>query len=104
MTLTMLSCKSLAHYMSGKIDIISSATENQKSRLTWETVNEITGRKNTPTDEIKADNSEVRLKKWKDHFENLLGQPPIINEQEVRIQEFFQVRPKFKTKCGKIYV
>ena len=73
----------LSTYINGKIDIISSATENQQSRLAWETVNEITGRKNTPTGKIKADNPEERLKKWKDHFENLLGQPPVISEQEI---------------------
>ena len=78
----------LSTYINGKIDTISSASENQQSRLAWETVNEITGRKNTPTGKIKADNPEERLKKWKDHFENLLGKPPVISEQEsIRVVE-----------------
>ena len=33
-------------------------------------------------------NPEERLKKWKDHFENLLGKPPVISEQEsIRVVE-----------------
>lgn len=73
----------LNSYVNGKINIITNAAENQLSRLAWETVNEITGRKNTPTGKIKADNPEERLKKWKVHFHKLLGQPPVIKEQEI---------------------
>ena len=44
------------NYIKGKVNIISNAAENQLSGLAWETVKEITGRKNTPTGKIKADN------------------------------------------------
>ena len=78
----------LSTYINGKIDTISSATENQQSHLAWETINEITGRKNTPAGKIIADNPEERPNKWKDHFENLLEKPPVISEQEIiRVEE-----------------
>ena len=70
-------------YVNEKINIITNKAENQSSRLAWETVSEITGRKNTPAGKIKANNPEERLKKWKDHFHKLLGQPPAIQELEI---------------------
>ena len=70
-------------YVNEEINIITNKAENQSSRLSWETVDEITGRKNTPTRKIKANNPEERLKKWKDHFHKLLGQPPVIQELEI---------------------
>ena len=72
----------LKSYVDTKINIINNALEHQRSRLAWEAVNEITGRKNTPTGKIKAKNPEERLEKWKDNFFRLLGQPPAITEQE----------------------
>ena len=72
-------CKCVNH----KIDIISQAAENQQSRLAWETVNEITCRKNTPSGKIQGDNPNERSQKWKNHFQNLLGEPPTIREVEI---------------------
>ena len=66
----------LLDYVNRKIEIISNASEDQKSLLAWKTVNEITGRKNTPSGKIKADSPAERLQKWKEHFQNLLGKPP----------------------------
>ena len=74
----------LSTYISGKIDINRKQKTNS---LAWETINEIKGRKNTPTGKIKADNPEERLKRWKDHFENLRGQPPIIEQEILRVVE-----------------
>lgn len=33
--------------------------------------------------QIKANSPEERIKYWKDHFVNLLGQPPTIDEQSI---------------------
>ena len=51
----------------------------------------------TPTGKITADNPEERLKKWKDHFHNLLGQPPVVKEQVTTrvIQESLPVQSTF---------
>ena len=65
----------------------SFLVQQKTNSLAWETINEIKGRKNTPTGKIKADNPEERLKRWKDHFENLLGQPPIIEQEILRVVE-----------------
>ena len=69
--------------VNGKINIITNTAENQLSRLAWETINEITGRKNTLMGNIKAHSQEVCLNKGKDHFHKLLEQPPLMKEQEI---------------------
>ena len=75
--------RELRNYVNEKIDIISNAAENQQSRLAWETVNELSGRKNTPTGKLRADNPKQRVQKWKEHFQNLLGQPPVVRETKI---------------------
>ena len=72
--------KAQKDYVREKTDDIINATEQQKSRLVWMTVNEITGRKKTNQGKIKANTSEERIAKWKEHFSSLLGQPPKISE------------------------
>ena len=50
----------------------------------WETVNELTRRKRTNKGRIKAKNPKNRIKKRKDHFLNLLGQPSEIKPETTR--------------------
>ena len=47
-------------------------------------MNEFTGRKGTNKGRIKAKSPEDHIKKWKDHFENLLGQPHVITLKPTR--------------------
>ena len=70
-------------YMKEKISKIENAHANQKSRLVWATVNEISGRKKTNTGQIKAKSPEERVNLWKQHFQNLLGQAPVIDDVPV---------------------
>ena len=32
---------------------------------------------------LKASNQEERVKLWQQHFQDLLGKPPVINEEEI---------------------
>ena len=65
-------------YVNEKISYITNAVEHQRSGIAWQTVNELTGRKGSNKGRIRAINPEERVKKWKDHFSNLLGQPPTV--------------------------
>ena len=78
-------------YISEQIAIIENAHINQKSRLAWSTINEISGRKKTPSSQIKAKSNEERVKLWKEHFQKLLGQPPVIDDQT--IEKLFDTLP-----------
>ena len=71
-------------YAQRKVDEIRTAAKHQKSKLVWETVNEFKERKGTNKGKIKAKNPENGIKKWKDHFQILLGQSPVITSKPKR--------------------
>ena len=75
------------------MDEIRASAEHQKSKIVWETVNEFTGRKETNNGRIKGKSTEERIKKWKDHFLNLLGQPPVTrpNNKKIVLQHTLQI-------------
>ena len=57
-----------------------------QSRIAWETINEVSRRKSAAKAKLKAANQQERIKLWKQHFENLLGNPPkVMNEPITRI-------------------
>ena len=70
-------------YLQSKIDQITSAVSNKKAAIAWKTVNEISGRKSCTRAKLKASSQEERLQLWKKHFEDLLGKPPAITEEEI---------------------
>ena len=46
-------------------------------------MNEVPGRKRSSCNQIRVINPEERIKLWKEHFENLLGQPSVPGRQPV---------------------
>ena len=60
--------------------------EDRQSRIAWQTINEVSRRKSTAKAKLKAVNQQERIKLWKQHFENLLGNPlKVTNEPITRI-------------------
>ena len=57
--------------------------EDRQSRIAWQTINEVSRRKNTAKAKLKAANQQERIKLWKQHFENLLGNPPKIMHEPI---------------------
>ena len=57
--------------------------EDRQSRIAWQTINEVSRRKNTAKAKLKAANQQERIKLWKQHFENLLGNPPKITPEPI---------------------
>ena len=55
--------------------------EDRQSRIAWQTINEVSRRKNTAKAKLKAANQQERINLWKQHFENLLGNPPKITQE-----------------------
>ena len=61
--------------------------------MVWDTVNEISGRKNSKKGLIRANSHEEHVKLWKEHFEKLLGQPIIIDDHPVeRVFDSLQIK------------
>ena len=57
--------------------------EDRQSRIAWQTINEVSGRKSTAKAKLKAANQQKRIKLWKQHFENLLANPPNITQEPI---------------------
>ena len=73
-----------AKYLQTKIDLIVNSANNMQSAMAWKTINEISGRKGSSKAKLKAKDQSDRLKKWKEHFENLLGNIPKIDDQPIQ--------------------
>ena len=67
--------KEQTEYIQNQIDKIRNSVEDRQSRIAWQTINEVSRRKNTATAKLKAANQQEKIKLWKQHFENLLGKP-----------------------------
>ena len=60
--------------------------EDRQSRIAWQPINKMSGRKSTGKAKLKATNQQESIKLWKQHFENLLGnQPKVTHEPITRI-------------------
>ena len=57
--------------------------EDRQPRIAWQKINEVSRRKNTTKAKLKAANQQERIKLWKQHFENLLGNPPKVTREPI---------------------
>ena len=75
--------KEQTEYIQNQIDKIRDSVEDRQSRIAWQTINEVSRRKNTAKAKQKAANQHKRIKLWKQHFENLQGNPPKITHEPI---------------------
>ena len=75
--------KEQTEYIQNQIDKIRDSAEDRQSRIAWQTINKVSRRKNTAKAKLKAANLQERIKLWKQHFENLLGNPPKITHEPI---------------------
>ena len=75
--------KEQTEFIQNKIDKIRDSVEYGQSRIAWQTINEVSGRKNTAKAKLKAANQQERIKLWKQHFENLLANPPNVTQEPI---------------------
>ena len=73
-----------------KIKQIENVDLNRKYLLSWELINEINGRKTTQKGMIKVKNQKERLQTWYKHFQDLLGKPPNIEDENETIIQVIQ--------------
>ena len=107
--------KEQKEYIQNQIDKMRDSVEYRQSRIAWQTIKEVRRRKSTTKAKLKAANQQKRIKLWKQHFENLLGNSPkvthepitrIINKQlDIKIGPFTQeelasVLRKIKNRKG----
>ena len=76
--------KEQTEYIQNQIDKIRDSVEERQSRIAWQTINEVSTRKRTAKTKLKATSQEEWIQLWKQHFENLLGNPPKVTHEPVR--------------------
>ena len=74
--LTSIYLKEQTEYIQSQIDKIRDSVEDRQSRIAGQMINEVSRRKSTAKAKLKATNQQEWIKLWKQHFENLLGNPP----------------------------
>ena len=57
--------------------------EDRQSRIAGQTINEESKKKSTTKAKLKAANQQERIKLLKQHFENLLGNPPKVTHEPI---------------------
>ena len=75
--------KEETEYIQNQRDKIRDLVEDRQSRTAWQTINEVNRRKSTAKAKLKAANQQERIKLWKQHFENLLGNPPKVTHEPI---------------------
>ena len=81
--LTGIYLKEQAEYVQNQIDKIRDSVEDRQSRIAWQTINEVSGRKSTAKAKLKAPSQQERVNLWEQHFKNLLGNPPEITDEPI---------------------
>ena len=75
--------KEQTEYIQNQIDKIRDSLKVRQSGIAWQTINEVSRRKSTAKAKLKAANQQERIKLWKQHFENLLGNPPKVAREPI---------------------
>ena len=65
------------------IDKIRDSLDDRQSRIVWQKINEVSRRKSTAKAKLKATNQQERIKLWKQHFKNLLGNSPKVTHEPI---------------------
>ena len=81
--LTVVYLKEQTEYIQNQIDKIRDWVEERQFRIAWQTINEVSRGKSTTKAKLKAANQQERIKLWKQHFENLLGNPPKVMHEPI---------------------
>ena len=69
--------------MQNQINKIRDSVEDRLSRIAWKTVNEVSSRKSTAKAKLKATSQEERIQLWKQHYENLFGNPLKVTHEPI---------------------
>ena len=71
-------------FIQDQINKIRHSVDDRQSRIAWQTVDELSGRKRASRAKLKAACQEERIQKWKEHFKNLLGNPTKVTHKPIQ--------------------
>ena len=75
--------KEQTEYIQNKIDKIRDSVEDRQSMIAWQMINEVSRRNGIAKAKQKATNQQEWIKLWKQHFQNLLGNPPKVTHEPI---------------------
>ena len=75
--------KEQTEYIQNQNDKIRDSVKERQSRITWQTINKVSRRKSTSKAKQKATSQQECLHFWKQHFENILGNPPKVTHEPI---------------------
>ena len=81
--LTGIYLKEQTEYIQNQIDKIRDSVEDRQSRIAWQTIKEVSRRMSITKAKLKAANQQERIKLWKQHFKNLLGNPLKVTHEPI---------------------
>ena len=81
--LTNIYLKEQTEYIQNLIDKNRDSVEDRQSRIAWQTINKVSRRKSTVKAKLKATSQQDRIHLRKQHFENLLGNPPKVTHEPI---------------------
>ena len=73
-------------YIQKQINKIRNSVEDRQSWFACQTVNEVSGRKDTSKAKLRSARQEERNQKWKEHFKNLLGNSIKVTDKPIKIK------------------
>ena len=82
-----------AEFLDKRLQEVENASLNQQHNMSWKLINDISGRKRTRSENLKGKTKEERLKGWYTHFKDLLGNPPVVNDEDEEIPQIFEDLP-----------
>ena len=80
-----------ASFIQGKIDSISHLHLSNQHSAAWKTINELSGRKDHPSIQLKGGSPEKRKDNWLTHFKSLQGDPPLLGNDQLPLTQVSDV-------------
>ena len=78
--------------VSSQIAQIDIAQKDNKYKLTWKLINDLSGRRSSRKGQLEGDTKEERVENWYKHFYGLLGNPPQI-KGNVEVDKIYDIQP-----------
>jgi len=79
-----------AMFIQGKINFISNFHVSNQHSAAWKVINELAGRKDHPSIQLKGGSPEKRREYWLNHFKSLLGNQPALNTEALPLTQIFE--------------
>ena len=73
--------------LTSKVEAVEAAAVQAKHRQSWVLINDICGKRKAACGLIKGGSDGDKVKTWENHFRNLLGEAPLVEEQNIPEKE-----------------